>query len=896
MAIVDPFESTPTSSVTVSGIVDPFETQTVQPTKEDKLSTLSYIANQAKLGLTDTAVLGEALIDTFAIQPFKGLITGEKQPTFSENVKRLQKVAGQYTGATEETKAPSAVAEIVGGGARIAADPTSYVGSGVFKSGAGLISKAANLPVKEILTETGQAIAQAVPRAASMFGLGATSTTTGILGEQVGKAYPEVISPEEGKAIGQTIGIIPGIATSTAVETGVKAAGNLFQQVRDKYKTVKADPDAASQAYASGAAKRFLDLVAESMPSNNIDQIMTEFNRIGNKIGVGDIPLFAAMSDNPIVQSEVARLVKSKEGAGIRQQFETEIKNIVSKIDESASDLFGTRYTPVKGTTTPLTTQINKNIKLREAVDSKLDDIASRFQEQDLEQIGADANRLLEIRSKAAKAEMTPVYDGIKEGASKAGAVLPDTGVRDIYGFVQANNMQDIFGRGTPLDKLITKNFAPINGEFYPASFKDVVSLKEEINRVQRSVRMDDKMKMRLNELEDVVDAARQQIPGKWNQQLIDADRQYYEKIGIPFASQGIKDIDAKKYAVQVAPQIVKNAETMRQFLKAGGADAVTIADNAIMAQAYSKVIKNGELDVKALNRFIKDKSAVLDQVPETRKLLEASLLDDSVLKLKRADLDEKIRIADKQIADNFILGVKDENGIAVPNYSSIVNRLFENPDFYNKISKDISNVDKRTQKAVIRNIQAEVLEKARNSTDGGIGFLTNPKNKVMIEKVFGKGYQKEVRDLMVISDAMNKADISKISAVIDQGNLDVLAKIVPGLDVPYVTSTLRDRISSTFQKGVRLISRAKTAQLKTDTDEAIKQLLLDRDGLKKLQAIKNTMDFKLQSPTSMKQISDTIGTIVPRYVYGAVKEQVLSPSQAPLPNETPEFGSFEQQ
>lgn len=895
MSIVDPFDSTPSSSVTVSGIVDPFETQATQPTQQDKVSNLSYIANQAKLGLTDTAVLGEALIDTFAIQPFKGLITGEKQPTFSENVKRLQKAAGQYTGATEETKAPSAVAEIVGGGTRMLSDPAGYIGSGLFKTGAGIVSKAANLPVKEILTETGQAIAQAVPRAAGLFGMGATSTTTGILGEQVGQAYPEVVSPAEGKAIGQVIGIVPGIATSTAIETGAKTVSNLFQQVRDKYKTVKADPDAASQAYASGAAKRFLDLVAESMPSNNIDQIMTEFNRIGNKIGVGDIPLFAAMSDNPIVQSEVARLVKSKDGAGIRQQFETEIKNIVGKIDESASDLFGTRYTPVKGTTTPLTTQLNKNIKLREVVDSKLDDIASKFQEQDLEQIGADANRLLEIRSKAAKAEMTPVYDDIKAGASKAGAVLPDTGVRDIYSFVQANNMQDIFGRGTPMDKLIQKNFAPIEGEFYPASFKDVVSLKEEINRVQRSVRMDDKMKMRLNELEDVVDAARQQIPGKWNQALIDADRQYYEKIGIPFASQGIKDIDAKKYAVQVAPQIVKNAETMRQFLKAGGGDAVTIADNAIMAQAYSKVIKNGELDVKALGRFIKDKSAVLDQVPETRKMLEASLLDDSVLKLKRADLDEKIKLADKQIADNFVLSVKDENGIAVPNYSEIANRIFSDPNFFNKISKDLANVDKRTSKAVIRNIQAEVLEKARNSTDGGVGFITNPKNKGMIDKVFGKGYQQEVKDLMVISDAMNKADISRIGAVIDQGSLDVLGKIIPGLDVPYVTSTLRDRISSTFQKGVRLISRAKTAQLKTDTDEALKQLLLDRDGLKKLQAIKNTMDFKLQSPTSMKQISETIGTIVPRYVYGAAKEELLSPAPASLPNETPQFGEFQQ-
>ena len=132
MAIVDPFDNAPSSSVTVSGIVDPFETQASQPTQQDKVSNFSYIANQAKLGLTDSAVLGQSLIDTFAVQPFKGLVTGEKQPTFSENVKRLQRAAGTFTGATEETKAPSAVSEIVGGGARMLSDPLGYAGTGLF--------------------------------------------------------------------------------------------------------------------------------------------------------------------------------------------------------------------------------------------------------------------------------------------------------------------------------------------------------------------------------------------------------------------------------------------------------------------------------------------------------------------------------------------------------------------------------------------------------------------------------------------------------------------------------------------------------------------------------------------------------------------------------------------
>lgn len=907
MAIVDPFEQQGSVTVTgATGIVDPFEVGAkVDTAPQEKMTTYNYIANQAKLGLTDTAVLGQALIDTFAIQPFKGVITGEAQPTFSQNIKRLQKAAGTLTGAEEETKAPSAVAEIVGGGARMLADPTGYLGTGLFKMGKEGIQKIAGKIAgdtgltdigKSVVAEAGKTIAQAVPRATGLFGMGATAQTGGIIGEETEKQLGS--DTGTGRAIGTLGGLAVGIKTSAGLEALTNATTNMGKQLYDKYKMVKADPDAASQAYASGSAKRFMELVSKTAPSENIDEIVDTFNKIGDKIGVEGIPLVVSLSNNPIARSEVIRLVKSPEGAGIRQQFDTEIQTILGKLDEGFRDIAGTRYTPVSGITTPLTKEITSNLKKREAVDNKIEQIAERFPEQNLSDLGDQALKLLDIRASAAKAEMTPVYDTIKEGAAKAGATLPDTGVRDIHSFVVANNMQDIFGRKTRLDRLITENFAPVNGEYYPASFKDVISLKEEINRLQRSVKMDEKAAMRLNELEEVVDGARQQIPGKWNQALVEADKAYYEKIGIPFNAQGIKDIDAKKYADQVAPQIIGSGDKLRPFLKAAGEEGITIANNALMAEAYSKVIKNGALDARALQTFIKNKTdkGVLAQLPGSDEMLRAALFDDSALKIARADLDEKVKVAEKQIADNFVLGVKDSDGIAVPDYQQIANRVFSDSNFLNKIDKDLSQLDKKTSKAVMRNIQAQVIEKARNSTDGGVAFLTNPKNKYAIDKIFGKGYQQEIKDLMILSDALNKADLSKVSAVIDQKNLDVLAQYAPGLDIPYVTSTLRDRISSTTQKAVRLISRAKTAQLKTDTDEALKQLMGDRQGLKKLQAIKNTMDFKLRSPTSMKEIADTISNVVPRYMYGGVKESVFTPPTEELPNTSPEFGSFQPQ
>lgn len=876
------YQPAPASSVTVEPWNEYKNVEVAQPTNNEKLSNFDYIANQARLGLTDTAVLGQAILDTFVTEPIKSLVgkptKGGMGERFTKNVKRLQEAAGTVTGAVPEQVAPSAMAEVIGSGARMLTDPLGYLGTGVLKTGA----------------TTAQKVAPVVARAGGLFSMGVTSGIGGVAGEQIGQAYPEIISPAEGKALGQLAGIGIGIPTSTAAETGIKSLSSMAGQLVEKYKMVKADPDAASKAYASGAAKSFYQLIAKGSPEGSIDEIITQFNRIGDNVDTGAVPLLISMSKNPAVKEEVTRLVKTN--PSMRAAFEDTLKTFMGSLDDATTNIYGSRYTPVKGTTTPLTTQINKNITLRQAVDEKLDDLTSRIPRPDDIAIGQATDRLLEVRAKAVKDEMKPVYDQLGIDASKAGAVLPDAGVRNIYSFVQANQMQDIFGRGTPMDKLIQKNFAPINGEFYPASFKDVVSLKEEINRVQRAVRMDDKMKMRLNELENVVDDARTQIKGNFNQQLMDVDKQYYEKLGIPFGSQGIKDIGSKKYADQIAPQIVGSGEKLRQFLKAGGDEGVVIANNALLSEAYKKVIKSDAVDPRALSRFIKEKGDVLDQLPGSREELQKLLLDDSTLKIRRAELDNKVKIAEKDIADNFILGVRDSDGVAIPNYSELASRLFTDPRFFGKITKDLNNVDKRTSKAVFRNIQAEVVEKARNNPDGGMEFLTSPKNKAVIDKVFGKGYQEEVKDLLILSDALKGADISKIGAANSRKETDLLAKYVPGLDVPYVTSTLRDRITSRFQQGVRLLSRAKSAQLKNDTDQAFFELLNDRDGLQKLQAVKNTMDFKLKNPITMKEVSDIIGSVVPRYLYGAVKEETLAPAPSQQQEDTPQFGYFERQ
>jgi hypothetical protein len=289
----------------------------------------------------------------------------------------------------------------------------------------------------------------------------------------------------------------------------------------------------------------------------------------------------------------------------------------------------------------------------------------------------------------------------------------------------------------------------------------------------------------------------------------------------------------------------------------------------------------------------------MLNQLPDVKKELQDAVLDVGSLSVAKKRIDEAVQVAQKELADNFVIKVQDSKGQAIPDYRSIVDRIIRDPAFEQKITRDIKNLDPQSSKAVRNAMKAELVDIARNSPDGGIAFLTNPRNKRAVENVFGSGYQSAVRDLLKLSDAVNKADVNKLSAVITQQDLDLFGKYAgdigfPGLDIPYVTSTIRDRISSNVQKAVRILTRVSTARTRQETDQAIFDLLMDPQGLKKLQAVGKEFDFKIDNPLALKKIQNTIAEAVPMYMYGAVKATTFAPEEGTPESPIP-MGGFEE-
>jgi hypothetical protein len=250
----------------------------------------------------------------------------------------------------------------------------------------------------------------------------------------------------------------------------VAASGNVTKQVYSKYKTFKEDPDGANQAYATGAAKRLLNIIAKEQPGEKLDDVVTEFNRISNIINKEDLPLMVAMADNPAVRQQVARLAKTN--PDFRSRVNQELEKLAINIDNRADLLFGKRYAPIQGFET---VSVKNAIKVRENIDNQIVKLGDKLDTGvDEVAIGKAVSNLVDARLKAATTEMKPVYEGILSDAAKANARMPAQSVEGIYNYIVANNVRDIFGRGTAVDAQIKRVWGPKDNVFEDVPFQEV--------------------------------------------------------------------------------------------------------------------------------------------------------------------------------------------------------------------------------------------------------------------------------------------------------------------------------------------------------------------------------------------------------------------------------------
>lgn len=816
-----------------------------------------YLWNQAKLGLTDTLAFGGATLETFVTEPVEYYfqkpstlysyeawqdLPGQASSLGSQFMNNLNKWQTGISIGDPTMRTTDAGKKIVGAGTRIASDVPGYALTGA---------------------KTAWDVLKTVPQ---MFGVGVSGEIGGEIGENLGD--------DKGRIMGTIVGSVFG---PSVFKTTVGTVTKPIKQVYEKYKAYKADPNLVNQQYAAGSAKRLLEIAAKEEGLDNLDTIVKEFAAIKHLLGdeAQGIPLFIQMADNPIIQSQVIRLAKTD--AAFRDRVNKEIGNIAQQIDNKANIIFGNKYSMVAGVENfpkQIQTRQRSLNNARQVVDNRIQELSEGLVPNlSKVEVSNKITNLIKKREKLAKEEMSPHYDALKKEARDNKIFMSADDTSTIYQFVKNNKLSDIFGKGTEIEKQIMSILKPrVTPEGFTVkpklSFEQVDSLKRRINEIKRKP-LNATERRKIEQLDEVINNARSKMPGDFNDRLMALDKTYYEKVGVPFGSDTIKNMGSKKYIEEVVPVILKNESSIKQFLNAAGNEGTVVARLAYGSKVYDKVVKNGVINLPALKALIKQDNAIINQIPGMRDELNSIIVDNGRLFKLKGDLDKKVKLAENEVANNFLnkFGYNQD-------YRGIGQKLAGGDvGFWKKMQKDMKYLDKKSKDAINNNIRRQLLDHILHNTDkSAYQFLTAVENKAIVNEVFGPKYLDDLTKLGKLSDAVKKANVGAYSSNLQKSQLSQLSKLFPGLDINYLYSQGRDRISSNAMKAVRILSRINQAKLGEATDQKIMDVLLDPKAMNDLANIGKTFNFKIDNPLKFREIIGRLSETIPFYSYTGTK------------------------
>lgn len=745
----------------------------------------------------------------------------------------------QVTLPNKNLRTNSSVIESVGSGIRLASDPITLLGV-PFKAGA----VATRLTAETVL-----------------------GTEIDLAGK-AGKRIEEVVvgsDTEIGKVLGQSAALVAGSYKQGAVEKIIGGTGNVIKKKGGKIlntllnRPVSGADGATNQA--SGAAQRLLRLTTEGTDVNQLDKIVSEFNLLAERVDRKSFPILVALGDSPFIKEEATRLAKND--PNFRAQVSTELKKLGQEIEENATNIFGTRYAKIAPLEELSETTLNKLEAVRRTrieVDKKINDAATNPNPSlTTEEQGKIVTNLIASREKLARLEMTPHYMSLMLEATKNKITLPKEGVERLYNVIIENNVRDIFGKGTTLDNKILKHLKPkikqvetidftkgtkktTEKKVFPEmSFYDVDSLKRAINRIKRGP-LTGEGRMKLSQLEGVFKEVRELIPNGFSEKLQDLDFLYWEKVGVPFGEQGIKDLTSKKYSEEVIPVLLKNNKVVDDFIGATGDRGIPIVRDAILTDMYKTVFKTGEFNAKAYKQWLGKRREQIKHVPGLGEQVNTIRFDAENLYREIDRLNNLEASIQSELSTNYFKGQKGTSSFGSKYYAEGA----EQPDYY-KLVGDITNdkkkaaqffnsldgLDSTTKEAVLGSTRREMLEYTK--TSGGVPFLLNPQNKDILNRLMGESYQTDLIELTKLTEAMEQADVATL-AFNAANKINAKIKIGSGeLDVAQLSSLQRRPIISPVQKAVVLGLKYWESVVNGATDASIKKLLLSPDGLAEL-------------------------------------------------------------
>jgi hypothetical protein len=657
----------------------------------------------------------------------------------------------------------------------------------------------------------------------------ALSAGTGVAAGEVGQAVAEKAGEEYRLPAEMAAGLgfaLPANSLMSATELGAKGLMNKA--------TGKEFFDSANQMAATFGGARAEARLRGAMQANpDLTADLARAAEIEKLTGV-KLPVTAASKGDTTLTGLLASQTSRGENAGFTAAIKQQEKDALNQVREAQKQLAGdprnaaltaeveakkTAYENFRRETAYAMKQANIERQVG-TIDTRIQDLTADALTTPAgkEDIGNRVTNLLNAREAVIKKEFSPQYDEVLSNASKAGVEMESPVVANLWNFVKQRQAEDVFNKFPSLDAAIKRILAPtkapvsstfaakypnlvrsVEGTFKPLNVTDIDSLKRGINRAIGDTQDENQRRM-LFELKNRFDESLGTLPDDFVSAYKGLDKQYAEKLGIPFSEAGVVSIDRARFVESTVPLLTSKPSAIRQVLTAAdnSPEAVKIIEDAfLMKISQTNGIVNPNtmaVNPAALNSFLRKNTEAIDQVPGLRQRLEGLSGDVTGLIANR----ERLLDMQKNAAVNKLENVWSRASGQQGGFEGFVGRALNNPDELKQLM-----IAAGSDSTLQRGLKAVVLDLGLKSPNK-LGFFED--NAKSINALFGKDHAENVKALLEASERLARNPVmSKINQSLTQ---NTQFEQLTGSDPARAASLLRQQVQSNFYKVSTLFSK----------------------------------------------------------------------------------------
>ena len=580
-----------------------------------------------------------------------------------------------------------------------------------------------------------------------------------------------------------------------------------------------------------------------------------------------ELPINAVLANNPVINNFIQGL--AAKDPVFRANYSDQFERAKAALTLNQMRLFGD---PSKAELSISVPKVEKPVERKiRSIDEQIADI-SKIETVDPFTFGQKISSLITKKEDDARALVRPLYQEAFDIAAKNKVELPAASVGDIYNFVASEKASDIFKTFPSIYSKVKSRFAPTEidvpvilgakGEeltggvkqmFAPAGVDDLDSLKREINRQLRKTNEPSEIRL-LGTLKDKVNTTIESLDENFVTAYKNADKEYFKKVGLPFDSFTLQNVDRKKFNEQIAPAIIGNKSNVIDFINAVGDDGVRLVKDAYLDNFAKSSLRNDIINPQLANKWIEKNKGGMSLVPGLEDEIRAAVGD--IQKLN--DYKNRLNANFTKVAGDELLRLEGKNT------QQLVNSMYGSKEFTDGfLRKYGGNKDNLN---AIRSFMLDDIVSSGNP----IEVLSDRNKSAIFNRVFGPTYSEKVKDFAVAADRLTK----------DITNVPFRGETVPKTPIEQMIGVTPETILSRFYNPVSnnvyaisyIFSKFWAKQALEGTEQKLKDILLNPKDAMKVMAIvapqAKSIDLK-----KVKEASDVMTRYGIDYVNAATRD-----------------------